>query len=52
MVGICAHESAMKGGERVKIPVLSERGIVAAAHKSEKTSVLSAAAIVEAISAW
>ena len=22
MVGICAHESAMKGGERVKIPVL------------------------------
>jgi hypothetical protein len=20
MVGICAHESAMKGGERVKIP--------------------------------
>jgi len=22
MVGLCAHESAMKGGERVKIPVL------------------------------
>jgi hypothetical protein len=22
MVGLCAHESAMKGGDRVKIPVL------------------------------